>query len=74
VIPFCDAKPGDTSYVYSLPDGEMIGEHGWVTNLEYFDDRDEAVELRRQVWRLIAQDIIELDDPYSSGPEDEEER
>ncbi len=72
MIPFCDAKPGDESYVYSRPDGEAVyGDASWVTELDWFDDRDEAITLRRQVWRLVSEEVVTLDDPYPPDDDDE---
>ena len=31
-------------------DGETIGDYGWVTDSEYFDDDDDPVELIEETW------------------------
>ncbi len=59
ITPFSKARLGDESYVYTLPDS------GWVIDLEWFDDREAPMTVRRQVWRLISEDVITLDDPYA---------
>lgn len=67
MTPFMQAKPGDESFVYSLPDGELLYDGvQWVTTLDHFNhlDRDGPLTLRRQVWRLVSENTIELDDPY----------
>lgn len=61
MTPFIDAKPGDESYVYRRADNEPIyGEYGWVTDLDYFEDEDDDIRLKRQRWQLISEDVIEI--------------
>jgi len=64
IVRFVDAKPGDHSFVYG---GEYITDNmdvGWVTDLEYFDERDGEIKLKRQIWQLISEDEIVLPDPF----------
>lgn len=62
-VPFTDAEIGDLSYVYSDPNGEMLGDFGWVTGLEWFDDRWAEVKVKRRTWMLVAEDELVLPDP-----------
>lgn len=68
-VSFSDAKVGDESFVYSEGDA-LITEYGWVTELEWFDERDCEIRLKRQRWRLVDEDELVLPDPY---PVDDEE-
>jgi hypothetical protein len=61
IVPFSEAIPGMSAYTYRRADGELTGDFGWVTDLEWFDDTDEdIVRLRRQRWVLADEDIIEV--------------
>jgi hypothetical protein len=37
---------------YKRADGEPIGDFSWVSDIEYFEDLDEPVEVIKQVWGL----------------------
>lgn len=75
IVPFMDAKPGDESFVYRPMDADdcYLDEYGWVTELEWFDERDREIRLVRQRWRLVAEDVLALPDPYPDDDEEEEE-
>jgi hypothetical protein len=62
-VPFCDAKEGDEAYTYEHVDRAMIADYGWVTDLEYFEDRWGSLKLTRKRWLLVEVDEIELPDP-----------
>jgi hypothetical protein len=65
-VEFTKAQVGDEAYTYSIYDGDLIcGEFGWVTDLEYFDERFGDVRLKRQRWRLVGEDELVLPDPYA---------
>lgn len=67
-VPFKDAKPRDESLVYSAADGEDIGDVGWVTDLDWFDDSDGPIVLKRQTWRLVKEDVIIVPDVSALCP------
>jgi hypothetical protein len=59
---FVSAKIGDEAYTYR--DDKGLTEFGWVTDLEYFEERDDEIVLTRQRWVLVAEDKVTLPDPY----------
>lgn len=68
---FRDALIGHKVYTYELADGELIyGEFGWVTDLEYFDDRDGEIVLKRKRWLLLAEDEVILPDPHAADDDE----
>lgn len=66
IVDFHKAKIGEEALVYSAVDGEDIcgGEFSFVTGLEWFDDRDGEIKLKRQRWFLLAEDLVVLPDPH----------
>lgn len=65
VAPFGEAKVGETAYVYRMADGDLIyGEFSFVTDLEWWDERDREVKLVRQRWMLVDAEEITLPDPH----------
>ena len=69
---FSNALIGHKVYTYELASGEPIyGEFGWVTDLEYFDDRDGEIVLKRKRWLLLSEDEYILPDPLAA---DDDER
>ena len=42
----------------------VYGEYGWVTDLDYFDERDGEIILVRKKWVLLEVDEVVLEDPY----------
>ena len=52
------AKPGDVTQVYE--DVEGLTEFGWVAHLDYFDDRDEPVKVRRIRLRVLEREDMVL--------------
>jgi len=70
LVPFVDAQPGDHAVVYGGAYVKDNTDFGWVTDLEYFDERYGEIRLTRQVWQLVSEDEIVLPDPYP--PDDEE--
>lgn len=65
VYPFTDAIVGNKAYTYQQADGGMVcGEYGWVTDLDYFDERDGEIILVRKKWVLLEVDEVVLEDPY----------
>ena len=73
IVPFSQAKIGESAYTYKRADGEEIGDYGWVTDLEWFDDRDGEERLIRQRWLLVAQDEVVLEDPFPPDDDDDDE-
>jgi hypothetical protein len=64
--------PSDEFTVYEMADGDLVfGEYQFVTDLDFFDDRDEEVKLIKRTYRLIAEEEIVLPDPYPIGSDDE---
>lgn len=59
---------------YKRADRDLIyGEYGWVTDLDYFDDADDPIELVEEVWeRRSTRRIVKLPNAYSCAVEDEE--
>lgn len=49
-VNFIDATPGEDAYVYRCEPGS---EYGWVVDLEWWDDIDDPVTVKRQRWRLV---------------------
>ena len=74
VVPFEDAMPGDDAYTYEEQPGPTAGEFGWVSHLEYFDDRSCDVRLIRKRWKLLEIDEIVLPDPYPPDDDPEPEQ
>jgi hypothetical protein len=66
---FAQAAVGDEAYTYEHPDPTafVADDHTWVTDLEWFDDRDDAVTLVRKRWRLVEVETIVLPDPHDYG-------
>lgn len=71
-VPFAKAKVGDRTHIYSDPDGDLIvGEFTWVTDLDFFDERDGEVVLKRQTWLLVDEDELVLPDPFAYDDDEE---
>lgn len=68
LVNFMDAKVGDESYVYV--DVDELTEHWCVFQLDFFDDRDRAVTLRRQRWQLLSDEELILPDPITPDEDD----
>lgn len=72
MVPFSEAKIGDAAYVYREADGSLIyGEYSFVTELDWFDDRDDEVKLVRQTWQLVDAVEVVLPDPHPLVEDDE---
>lgn len=39
---------------YKSVNGDPIGEFSWVTDMEFFEDDDEPVEVIEEVWRRVS--------------------
>lgn len=39
---------------YRRADDEMIGDHGWVAHLDYFDEEFGPVELIEETWQRVS--------------------
>jgi hypothetical protein len=59
---------------FKRDDKELIyDEFGWVTDLDYFDDEDEPIQLIEEVWeRRSTRRIVVLPAVYSCKVEDQE--
>jgi hypothetical protein len=68
-VPFSKAEVGQEAYTY---EGEAMDEYGWVTDLEYFDDRYGEVKLTRKLWRLVEVEEIVLPDPHPIEDDDDQ--
>ena len=55
-VDFTEAKLGDTAYVYDVRKLDM--EFAWVTETEWFDDQDDDITVKRQLWQLISEDEV----------------
>ena len=50
---------------YEMADGSMVfGEYQWVTDLDFFDDREEEVRLIKRTYQLVSEEEVVLPDPY----------
>jgi len=57
--------PGPQLFVtYQMEDGSHIDEYSFVTELEWFDDRDREVRLIKRTYALVAEELVILPDPY----------
>lgn len=56
IVPFGEAKPGEQAVVYDV--SKLDWDFGWVTQTEYFDDIDDDLTVKRQVWQLISEDEV----------------
>jgi hypothetical protein len=66
MVPFSEAKVGESAYVYREADGSLIyGEFSFVTDLEWWDERDREVKLVRQTWQLVDAVPFTLPDPHA---------
>ena len=66
---------GKTFVTYEMADGSLIyGEFSTVTDLEFFDDRDEEVRLVKNTYLHLSSDDLVLEDPNPiEDDEDEDE-
>lgn len=68
IYAFGQAKVGHKTYTYQQVDGEPVyGEFGWVTDLDYFDERDGELLLLRKKWLLLDVEVITLPDRHACG-------
>jgi hypothetical protein len=59
------STPADPFIVYSMADGSQVwGEYSFVTDLEFFDDRDREIRLIKRTYALVAEEEVVLPDPY----------
>lgn len=59
--------------VYSMADGGLIyDEFNFVTDLEFFDDRDREERLVKRTYVLVSEEPIVLPDPYPIEDEDDD--
>ena len=66
IYEFGQAEVGNKTYTFQQADGEKVyGEYGWVTDLGYFDDRDDDIDLIRKKWLLLEVEQVTLPSPYS---------
>ncbi len=68
---FTEAQIGDHAYTYERTDGEMIGDYSWVSDLEWFDERDGIEHLTRKEWVLVAVKEVVLSDPHPLEDDDD---
>jgi hypothetical protein len=68
VVDFTEAKPGQAAYAYI--DENKLSEHYCVFQLDWFDEREGEVPLRRQKWLLLDEESYTLPSPY---PAEEDE-
>lgn len=55
---------GESWTTYELADGDLImGEFGWVTDTDFFDDLDDQVEVIRREWKLVKVDRVMFGPP-----------
>lgn len=57
--------------LYQMADGSGIGEYEFVTDTEWWDDRDEEVRLIKRTYRLIAEEEIVLPAPFPIDDDDQ---
>lgn len=65
IVDFTQAIVGEEAYVYV--DTELLSEHYCVFDLEWFDERDGEIPLRRQRWKLLEDEELILPDPITPG-------
>lgn len=59
--------------IYSMADGSQVcGEYEFVTDTEWWDDRDEEVRLIKRTYRLIAEEEVVLPDPFPIEDDDDD--
>ncbi len=56
---------------YQMEDGSNIDEYSFVTELEWFDDRDREVRLMKRTYKLISEELVVLPDPYPTDDDDD---
>ena len=56
IVPFGEAKPGQQAYIYDV--SKLGWDVAWVTETEYFDDCDDDITVKRQVWQLVSEDEV----------------
>jgi hypothetical protein len=50
---------------YRLADGELIfGEYSFVTDPDFFDDCDERIEVIKEVWQLVDEQLLFFGPPH----------
>ena len=58
---------------YQMADGSPIyGEFDFVTDLVFFDDREEEVRLTKRTYRLVSEEEVVLEDPYPLVEDDDD--
>lgn len=63
-MPEHENEPPFICYSMADPTELVFGEYEFVTDLDFFDDRDEEVRLIKRTYRLISEEEIVLPDPY----------
>lgn len=57
--------PADPFITYAMADGSAVyDEYSFVTETEWFDDRDDEVRLIKRTYKLISEEEVVLPDPY----------
>jgi len=54
----------ETLVLYKMADGSLIDGFQWVTELEWFDQRDREVRLIKRTFTLVSEEILVLPDPH----------
>ena len=63
--------PSDPFITYGMADGSpCFDEYAFMTDTEWWDDRDGEVRLIKRTYRLISEEEIVLEDPYPIEEED----
>jgi hypothetical protein len=58
---------------YEMADGSQVwGEYSFVTELEFFEDRDSEIKLIKKTYRLLTTEEITLPDPFPGELEGED--
>ena len=60
---------------YQMADGSQVwGEYSFVTDLEFFEDRDVEIRLIKRTYRLVSEEEIVLPDPYPIEDDEDEDQ
>jgi len=62
IVDFTEALVGESAYVYV--DESRYTDHYCVFQLDYYDDREGEIKLRRQLWQLVEDEPLILPSPW----------
>ncbi len=69
-----DPVQHQTMTTYKRADGECVGDYGWVTDLEFFEDDWEPSQLIKEVWvRQSVEEITNVPIGWKPPEDDDDE-